>query len=251
VVELAERIRKRYRKNPVIMGASPFKAVVETTLPSFEEDCHEIIKRVLATAKESGVEINMQDGFALYGELVEIRKMHIETIPDTPFAFHIEGLLEPFPWQLLKTIDDKVLGYVEEAIKHDLFQVRPSHEGDIPTDEERHSVSIIDTFTFFTQTIDQLQQLEWGDEVHLARFMTALAKSFAAGIGRYCEIVEQQFAREMDRQSAQEAAAASKTAQERFLQYAKDAWNTKEKIEPFQFYAQVSDAAKPLAARCC
>jgi hypothetical protein len=69
--------------------------------------------------------------------------------------------------------------------------------------------------------------------------MTALARAFATGIGRYCEVVEQRFAREMDRPTAQEIAAASQTAQEKFLQYAKDAWNTKEKIELFQFYPEV------------
>ena len=255
VVELAEKIKKRYRKNPKIMGASPFKAFVETTLPSFEEDGHEILKRVLITAKENDAEIDMQDGFDLYKELVQIRNMHHEAIPGSPFAYHIEGLLDSFVWQWIKNVDDRMSGFVDEAIKQDAFNVRTRHEGDIPTDDERHSVSIIDIFTLFTQTVDQLQQLEWADEVHVARFMTALAKSFAAGIGRYCEVVEQQFAREMDRQSAQEAAAASKTAQERFLQYAKDAWNNKEKIEPFQFYPQVSAVScfvcfHPAVLRC-
>ncbi|AEO70429.1 17f16ada-0943-4496-9d3d-759dd810b156 [Thermothielavioides terrestris] len=238
VVKLADTIKKRYRKNPEILGASPFRALVETTLPSFEEDCHEIIKRVLQMAKETGVEIELQDGFDLYKELVEIRKMHVEALPGKPFAFHIEGLLEPFVWRWIKNVDDKMPGFVDEAIKQDQFKVRTRHEGDIPTDDERHSVSIIDIFSLFNQTTEQLLQLEWGDEVHVARFMTALAKSFAAGIGRYCEVVEQQFAREMDRQSAQDAAASSKTTQERWLKYAKDAWNTKEKIEPFQFYPQ-------------
>ncbi|KAK4240923.1 hypothetical protein C8A03DRAFT_12769 [Achaetomium macrosporum] len=238
VVGLAEKIKKRYRKNPEIMGVSPFNALVETTLPSFEEDCHEIIKRVLQTAQETGVEIDLQDGWDLYKELVEIRKMHEAALPGKPFAFHIEGLLEGFVWRWIKNVDDKMPGFVEEAIKQDQFKVRTMHEGDIPTDDERHSVSIIDIFSLFNQTVEQLVQLEWNDEVHYARFMTALAKSFAAGIGRYCEIVEQLFAKEMDRQSAQEAAAASKTAQERWLQYAKDAWNAKEKIEPFQFLPQ-------------
>jgi C2 domain len=123
--------------------------------------------------------------------------------------------------------------------KQDNFKVRTHNPEAVPTDDERHSVSIIDTFTLFSQTVNQVFQLEWDDDVHHARFMTALAKAFAAGIGRYCEIVEQKFAKEMDRQTAQEAAAASKTAQERFLQYAKDAWNTKERIEPFQFYPEV------------
>jgi hypothetical protein len=240
VVGLADKIKKRYRKNPEIMGASPFKALVETTLPSFEEDGHEIIKRVLQTSKESDVEIALQDGFDLYKELVEIRTMHVEALPGKPFAYHIEGLLESFVWRWIKNVDDKMPGFVEEAIKQDAFKVRTRHEGDIPTDDERHSVSIIDLFTLFSQTVDQLLRLEWDDEVHLARFMTALAKSFAAGIGQYCEIVDRQFGKEMDRRSEQEVAAAQKTAQEKFLQYAKDAWNTKDKIEPFQFYPQVS-----------
>lgn len=240
VVELAERIKKRYRKNPEIMGVSPFKALVETILPSFEEDCHEIIKRVLQTSQETGIEIAIEDGFDLYRELVGIRKMHEQALPDKPFAFDIEGLLDTFVWRWLKNVDDRMPGFIEEAIKHDAFKVRTRHEGDIPTDDERHSVSIIDVFTMFTQTVDQLLQLEWNNEVHLARYMTALAKSFAAGIGRYCEIVGRQFEKEMDRRSEQEAAAAQRTTQEKLFQYAKDAWNTKEKIEPFQFYPQVS-----------
>ncbi|KAL2271309.1 hypothetical protein VTJ83DRAFT_680 [Remersonia thermophila] len=238
VVELAGKIKKRYRKNPEIMGASPFRALVETALPSFEEDCHEIIKRVLQTSKETGIEIDIQDGFDLYKELVEIRKMHAEALPDKPFGFHIEGLLEGFVWRWIKNVDDKIPGFVEEAIKQDAFRVRTRNPDDIPTDDERHSVSIIDIYTMFGQTIDALLELEWADEVQLARFMTALARSFAAGIGRYCEIVEQLFAREMDRPSAHEVAMASKSAQERFLQYAKDTWSTKDKIEPFQFLAQ-------------
>ncbi|KXX77901.1 Adenylate cyclase activation protein git1 [Madurella mycetomatis] len=238
VVSLAERIKKRYRKSPEIMGVSPYKVVVETTLPSFEEDCHEIIKRVLATADERGVEIALDDGFELYRELVEIRTIHVGSLPGKPFAFHIEGLLEGFVWRWIKNAEDKVIGYVENAIKHDPFNVRTRNPDDIPTDEERHSSSIVDMFQLFTQTAEQLSRLQWADEVHLARFMTAISKVFAAGIGRYCEIVEQQFAKEMDRQTAQEVAAASKTTQERLFQYAKDAWNTKEKIEPFQFYPQ-------------
>lgn len=241
VVGLAEKIKKRYRRNPEIMGVNPFKALVETTLPSFEEDAHEIVKRVLAIAKEKGDEIELQAGFDLYKELVEIRKMHVESLPGTPFVFHIEGLLEHFVWRWIGNVEERMTGFVEEAIKQDQFKVRTRHPDDVPTDDERHSVSVIDLFSLFNQTVEQLHQLEWGDDVHVARFMTALAKAFTAGIGRYCEIVEYQFAKEMDRQAAQEAAAAAKTTQERLLQYAKDAWNTKDKVEPFQFYPEVSN----------
>src|SRR6185436_746321 len=97
---------------------------------------------------------------------------------------------------------------VEEAIKHDQFQVRTENPDGVATDAERHSVSIIDAFQLFNQTADQIIELEWDDLLHHARFMTALAKAFSAGIGRYCEIIEQRFAKEMDRPSVQELATS-------------------------------------------
>ena len=245
VTSLCERIKKRYRKNPEIMGVSPYKVLVETMFPSFEGDAHEFIKRVMQAAKEGDEDIELQDGFDLYKEFVEIRKIHVECLPGRPFTFHIETLLEDFVWRWIKNAEERMEKFVDEAIKQDQFQVRSPDETALPADLERHSVSIIDTFTLFNQTVDQIFRLEWDDDVHHAKFMTALSKAFAAGLGRYCEIVDQRFAKEMDRQTAQEAAAATFTTQEKFLQYAKDAWNSKEKIEPFQFYPEVCPPCFP------
>ncbi|KAB5536657.1 c2 domain-containing protein [Coniochaeta sp. 2T2.1] len=66
--------------------------------------------------------------------------------------------------------------------------------------EDFDHTSIVDVFTLFSQT-------------------KALAKSFAAG-------------------TAQEAVGSTKTTQERFMQYARDALVTKERIEPFHFYPE-------------
>lgn len=238
VVSLCERIKKRYRKNPEIMGVNPFKVLVETMFPSFEGDANAIILRVLQVAKERETEVHLEDGFDLYKELVQIRRIHGESLPGKPFAFHIESLLVDFVWRWLKNAETRMDVFVEEAIKQDQFQVRSHNPDGIPTDAERHSSSVVDIFTLFNQTVDHIFQLEWDDDVHHARFMTALAKSFSNAIGRYCEILEQRFSKEMDRPTAQELASSSKTTQEKFLQYAKDAWNTKEKIEPFQFYPE-------------
>jgi hypothetical protein len=177
--------------------------------------------------------------------------MHMEALPGKPFGYHIEGLLESFVWRWIKNADDKMPGFVEEAIKQDVFKVRTRHEGDIPTDDERHSVSIIDIFTLFSQTVDQLLQLEWNDEVQLARFMTTLAKSFAGGIGKYCEVAYGQFKQEMDRETEQQIAAAQKGTQ-KWFQYAKDTINPEKRIEPFQFYPQVSGVAldNPIVIGC-
>lgn len=245
VAKLCQRIKKKYAKNPEIMGVSPFAVLVQAIFPSFEEDAKALIETIIVAAKEAGLEVNIQDGFDLYKELVELRKIHVEYLPGQPFAFDIEGQLEEFVWRWIIDAESRMTQFVEEAIKQDQFQVRTAHPDDIPTDSQRHSVSVIDVFQLFNQTADQIVKLEWANEVHHAKFMTSLAKAFAAGIGRYCEIVESKYAKEMDRQTAAELAAAQRTAQERMMQMAKDVWNQKEKIEPFQFYPEVSDQPSP------
>ncbi|EPE03939.1 c2 domain containing protein [Ophiostoma piceae UAMH 11346] len=238
VVSICERTKKRYRKNPEIMGVSPFNELVATVFPSFEGDAKAIIERIIQKAKDRGLEVNMQDGFDLYKELADVRKIHMQSLPGKPFAFHVEGLLEEFVWRWIKSAQERMENIAEEAIKQDQFQPRVHDPSAIPTDDERHSVSILDVFQAFNQAVDQIYQLEWDDDVHHAKFMTALSSAFTAGIGRYCELVEQRFAKEMDRPSAQELANANKTTQEKWMQYAKDAMSNKDKIEPFQFYPE-------------
>ena len=239
VAKLCERIQKRYRKNPDIMGVNPLTILVETMFPNFETDAYELIQRILHVAQTKNSEVELQDGFDLYRELVEIRRIHHAALPDRPFAFHIEEVLSDFVWRWIRITDARMVGLVDEAIKQDEFQVRSDHPERPATDEERHSVSIIDMFRLFNQTADQIFKLEWDNDVQYAKFMTALSKSFGTGLARYCEIIEQQFTKEMDRLSPAQVAAASQTKQEKWMQLAKDAWNNKEKIEPFQFYPEV------------
>ncbi|KAG0650637.1 Glucose-insensitive transcription 1 [Hyphodiscus hymeniophilus] len=238
VVKLCERIQKRYRKNPQIMGVNPLTILVETMFPSFENDAHDLIQRILSVARSNNTEVDLQDGFDLYRELVEIRRIHHAALPDRPFAFHIEDVLADFVWRWIHVADGKMVDLVDQAIKQDQFQVRSEHPEQPATDDERHSVSVIDVFRLLNQTADQIFQLEWDDDVQYAKFMTALSKSFGIGLARYCEVIEQRFSKEMDRLSPAQEAAASQTKQEKYWQLAKDAWNNKEKIEPFQFYPE-------------
>ncbi|KAI1447733.1 hypothetical protein F5Y02DRAFT_352978 [Annulohypoxylon stygium] len=240
VMKLCEKTQKRYKKNPEIMGVKPFTILVETMFPNFEDDAHDLIKRIVQVAHDRGVELPLQDGFDLYKELVEIRRMHRSSLPDRPFTFDVEELLVDFVWRWIQNAETRAEDFVESAINQDQFQVRGNGPGHISLDSERHSHSIIDMFQLFHQTADQVFQLEWDNDVHHARFMTALSKIFANSIARYCEIVDQRFVKEMDtpRPNEKEAAEAAQTTQGRFMQYAKDAWNTKDKIEPFQFYPE-------------
>lgn len=239
VTKLCTRIRKRYKNNLEIMGVNPLSILVQEVFPSFEKDAGAIIDTIMRGAEDAGVEILMEDGFELYKELVAIRRIHLESLGDVPFEFNIEDLLVEFVWRWIRTADETMANFVEQAIKQDKFQVRSHSPEDIPLDSERHSVSVIDLFMLLNQTVDQVFALGWDNDEHHARFMTALARSIATGIGQYCEIVEQTFAKEMDRPSAEELAAQNRTAQEKWMQYAKDAWSNKEKVEPFQFYPEV------------
>jgi hypothetical protein len=128
---------------------------------------------------------------------------------------------------------------VDQAIRQDQFQVRTELPNQVPTDDERHSVSVIDIFRFFNETIEQIVQLNWDNDLQYAQFMTALSKTVGVGLARYCEVLEQRFSKEMDRLSPEQEAAANQTRQEKWMQLARDAWNNKEKIEPFQFYPEV------------
>ncbi len=241
VVKLSEKIKKRFKSNPEIMGVNPLTVLVETMFPNFENDAHDLVMRIVQLARDRGEDLDVQDGFALYKELVEIRNIHRSSLPHAPFTFDVEELLDDFVWRWIKNAETRADEFVDAAIKQDQFQVRSQGPDHITLDSERHSHSIIDMFQLFHQTAEQIFQLEWDNDVHHARFMTGLSKIFSNNIAKYCEVVDQMFIREMDtpRASEKDAVAASQTAQGKFMQYAKDAWNAKEKIEPFQFYPEV------------
>jgi hypothetical protein len=239
VKKIAERIQKRYRKNPEVEGVNPLMVLVETMMPIYGEDARDLVSRIIQQAKEKGQEVDTRDGFALYAELVEIRRIHVDALPGIPFAFNVETLLADFVWRFIHQSDAKLVAIVEEAFKGDEFKIRNEQDSvDLP-DERRHSYSVISVFQAFNQILREVLNLNWDDDLQYAKFMTALARSFGIGLARYCELVEQKFAREMDRLTPEQEAAIGQTRQEKWMQLAKDAWNNKEKIEPFQFFPEV------------
>jgi hypothetical protein len=54
---------------------------VETILPLYEEDARDIITRVLQIGQEKKAEVPIEDGFQLYRDLVDIRRIHSEVLP--------------------------------------------------------------------------------------------------------------------------------------------------------------------------
>lgn len=237
VVKLSERIQKRYRKNPEIMGVSPLMCLVEEMFPTYAADARDLVARIMDVAQERGEEIPVEDGFELYKELVEIRRIHAEALPGRRFGFSIEGLLQEFVWRWIERIDSTLDGWVENAFKADEFKIQSQNE--LPADEERHSVSVVDIFSSFKQSIEQITSLNWDDDLQYAKFMTSLSKSIGRGLARYCELLEQKFSKEMDRMTPEQEAAARQTRQEKWLSMAKDLYGKNETIEPFHFWPEV------------
>ncbi|KAL4869652.1 hypothetical protein BDV12DRAFT_73959 [Aspergillus spectabilis] len=238
ITKHAEKIRKRYRKNPEIMGANPHKILLANTLPIFAEDIHQLIVRIIEEEKAREEELDMLDAFHLYKQLSSVRQIFADSLPDAAFPFHIEDVLEDFVWRWIRLTDQKVMEWVEQALRQDTFAVQSGNSAELFDESARHSVSVIDIFRSFSQVIEQMTELKWADEFQYAKFMTALSKSIGRGVARYCEAVEQMFAKEMDRLSPDQEAALNQTAQEKFMQFAKEAWTNKEKIEPFQFFPE-------------
>lgn len=245
VTSLCQKIQKRYRKNPQIMGVQPLTILVEEILPSFAKDAKELVGRIMELCKSKDEEVPVQDGFELYKELVQIRTVYAQALPGREFGFHIEGLLQDFVWRWIAMSDSKIVDWVEGAVAHDEFQVRQTEAaieaGDHPTDDERHSQSVLDVFRIFNQSIEQIITLSWDDDLQYAKFMTAISKSIGKGVAKYCELLESKFAREMDRQTPEQEARAQQTQKEKWIAVAKDVWATGgagPKIEPFQFWPE-------------
>lgn len=236
VVKLCERIQKRYRKNPEVMGVSPMMCLVEEMFPAYGADARDLVERIMDVAHEKGEEIAVTDGFELYRELVEIRRIHSDALPNRRFDFHIEDLLQQFVWRWIEMTDANLIGWVENAFKQDNFQIQSQNP--VPTDEERHSVSVVDMFRSFKQSVQQIVELNWDDDLQYAKFMTTVSKSVGLGLARYCELLEQKFSKEMDRPSPEQEAQSRQTRQEKWISMAKDLYVQKDKIEPFQFYPE-------------
>jgi len=238
VMALSDKIQKRYRKNPEVMGVAPLNVLLKEIFPSFAADARDLVARIIDIWRQRGEDVPLQDGFDLYKELVQIRNIHAQALPDVEFGFHIEGLLSAFVWRWLAMTDEKMVAWVEEAVRQDNFTIKPEHAGNIAADNERHSSSALDMYRSFNQAVDQIVNLEWDDDLHYARFMTTLSKTIGNGVTRYCELLEQKFNKEMDRMSPEQEAAAHQTRQEKWMQMAKDTMVGREKAEPFQFLPQ-------------
>jgi len=221
-------------------SVDPMMIFVEIVFPEFAAVARDVVLEIMQAYQEKNQEVEIEDGFDLYRELSEIRRIYGDAFPKNKFPIRLEDFLADFVWRWIKNTDAKVIGWVDEAIKHDDFVIRIREEqGREPMDDERHTMSVVDIFRSLNQTVDYIKKLEWKDEVQYGKFVTALAKTLGSGVARYCEVLEKLFTFEMDKQTPEQEAAARQTRQQRWMAMARDAWSNKDKIEPFQFAPEV------------
>ena len=65
-----------------VCRVNPLTALVETMLPLYAGDARDIVKRILQLNSAKEQEVPVEDGFDLYRELVEIRRIHMEALPE-------------------------------------------------------------------------------------------------------------------------------------------------------------------------
>jgi hypothetical protein len=238
VLGLCDRIRKRFRNSPEIYGARMLDILVERVFPAYARDAKALVQQIMAGAERRGDELDIEDGFTLYRELVEIRSLHQSVLPNLDFAFDIEDDLQEFVWRYLRVIERQLVDWVDNAFKQDNFTMLNPPQPGKHIEEQRHSSSAFDIFKFFREAKQQIEDLNWANSYQNAKFLTALAKTISIGVERYCEKVEQLFAKEMERLTPEQEAMMKQTNSDKILQFAKNAMGTKEKMEPFQFLSE-------------
>ncbi|KAF3907511.1 hypothetical protein AA313_de0201247 [Arthrobotrys entomopaga] len=226
LIGLIKRLSKKFPE-PILGKLKIDFITIESIFPAFAEDAENIIKGIFRVSQDKGEELDIQDAFDMYQSLIEVRDIHDQVIK-SDFPFDIEQMIQDFVWKWLANIDKKVIELVDNTLKNEEFKVKIEN-GTMAND--KHSVSVDDVFSFFTQNIKALKDLNWADEFQEAKFFTALSKSIGTGLMYYCERVETLFTQEMDRVTPEQEAARNKTQKEKLLAY----FNSKEKVEPFNF----------------
>ena len=61
-------------------SVNPLVILVETVLPSYAQDACDMVDRIMKAAKSRKDEINIEDGFDLYREMVEIRGVYSKAL---------------------------------------------------------------------------------------------------------------------------------------------------------------------------
>lgn len=60
---------------------NPLSVLIAEVLPAYAADARDLVARIMDMAQARGEEIPIQDGFDLYAEMVDIRRVHADALP--------------------------------------------------------------------------------------------------------------------------------------------------------------------------
>lgn len=64
-----------------LFSVNMFNTLVNCILPMYAEDAHDMVLRIIQVAKDRNEDIDIEDGFDLYRELSEVRKVYAQVLP--------------------------------------------------------------------------------------------------------------------------------------------------------------------------
>lgn len=166
-------LQKKY-KSPLLgfLNVSHTYAAVITGM--FAADAKNILKHINSHAKAKGEFLNYGDSLEAYKLLCEIRSIHTQVSPKTPFSFDLERFFYPLLELWVGESGQKIRQFVVKAVEEDTFEPI-----DIEDDNKKYSTSIHDIFTMIKNYLQIISSLNWQDRYQKAKIYTMLIKSIS------------------------------------------------------------------------
>ncbi|GEQ67812.1 hypothetical protein JCM33374_g1478 [Metschnikowia sp. JCM 33374] len=236
LIEDVKLLQKRY-KTPLLGFLDVPKTYAAVVMGMFASDSKKILKHVIGHVKARGEFLNYGDALEAYKSLCEIRSVHQQVSPpSTPFAFDLEKFFFPYLESWVSESSDKIKEFVTNALMADKFEPI-----DIENDEKKYSTSVHDIFTFITQYLKILSDLNWQDEYQLALIYTALTRSISACCLFYANEISDMVMSDLNRDVEKPVSNSSSKGQTGWLAEVKgivnniQLGNEKIDVEPYNF----------------
>lgn len=220
----AKKLSKRFPD--LLLGAIDVVSIVlEQTVPLLINDIEihfgALSKGILADTVN---DVPTDDIYKLFRQVTELKKMHQAFCPEQRLTDHIEELFRPHVRRWLEVMSTKTAEWVTSSVSTDIFKIENPEHG--------CSVSILDLFKSFNQTVDVIINMKWPDPYQNARFMTSLSQTVSKGLDQYCNMIEELFMHEMFPPETEEP-AHPQAKQPYWLVKAKMTIAGDKKVEPF------------------
>lgn len=220
MLKVFAKTRQKYQ-SPIFSNLSVPALLIESQMSLFSND----LDRMMIFMKEnSASENDKNDIFTIYGQIVELNKACCESAPKK--QVDVSAYFTAYLSEWLQRTDEKISDWVQNAISQDTF---------VSTDENnKHSTSVVDSFTSMRHAFEFLKNLEWNNEYENARFMTMLSRTFCSAITCYCGALNVGFSKICN---LSDALSVDVHSTEKWLAIAKLAIGKREKLEAFVFPA--------------